>query len=145
MIGVFHHSDGSSPGANLERVRQTGERSGNPHFKQIHVFPTKNETAAATPQMRDDAVEYQVAHWQTAPGGTLAKVYFSRSYKDEAGKVDRDTFVAKEEARIPEHLAALRGLPPITPPDIARSGTLTLTVDGAADGEVIVPKASAAN
>ncbi|WP_153066532.1 MULTISPECIES: hypothetical protein [Xanthomonas] len=145
MVAVFHHFDGSTPEANMERVRQTGERSGNPHFKQIHVSPSKNETAAAIPQMRDDAVEYQVAHWQTAPGGTLAKVYFSRSYKDDAGKVDRDTFIAKEEARIPEHLAALRGLPSITPPETGRSGTLTLTVDGTDNGEVIVPTASTAN
>ncbi|MCC8620105.1 hypothetical protein [Xanthomonas vesicatoria] len=145
MIAIFHHFDGSTPEAKLELLRQTGERSGNPHFKQIYVSPAKNETAAAIPQMRDDSVEYQVAFWKTAPGGTLAKVYFSRSYKDDAGKVDRNVFIAKEEARIPEHLAALRGLPPITPPETGRSGTLTLTVDGTDNGEVLVPTTSTAN
>ncbi|WP_157836384.1 hypothetical protein ACQR5W_18620 [Xanthomonas sacchari] len=139
MIAVFQHTDDSTPETHLELLRQRAEISGNPHFRQVYISPQKDEAIAAIPQMFDNALEYQVTRWRTTPKGTLATVYFSRHYPDDKGKFDRDAYVAQEESRIPGYLDALKSLPPILPPEIGRSGEITLTVDGTESSEVLVP------
>ncbi|WP_374012939.1 hypothetical protein [Pseudoxanthomonas koreensis] len=137
MIAVFLHADAKTPESLLDTARQGAEDSGNPHFKQIHVSTTGDEAVAAFPMLRDDSVEYQIALWRTVPGGTMAIVYFSRSYQDEG--IDIEAYVASEEARIDDHLAGLKALPSITPPLLGQSGSLTLTEDGTDDGKVLIP------
>jgi len=145
MIAVFQHTDDSTPEKHLELLRQRAETTGNPYFRQLYMSPQKDEAIAAMPQMLDGALEYQIARWRTTPKGTLATVYFSRHYLDDKGQFDRDAYVAEEESRIPERVAALKALPSILPPEIGRSGNVTLTVDGTETGEVLVPMPSPAD
>lgn len=145
MIAVFQHTDDSTPEKHLELLRQRAEATGNPHFRQVYISPQKDEAIAAMPQMIDNALEYQVARWRITPKGTLAAVYFSRHYPDDKGQFDRDAYVAQEESRIPEHVAALKALPSILPPEMGGSGSVTLTIDGTETGEVLVPTPSAAD
>lgn len=142
MIAVFLHTDGGTPGSKLEQARQVAVQTRNPHFKQVHVSPTGDEAVAAFPMLRDDAVEYQVPRWRTVPGGLLATVHFSRTYRSEGVAVD--AYIAGEEANIPGYLAGLRALPSIMPPELGGAGSLTLTRDGTESGEVLVPATASA-
>lgn len=137
MIAVFVHRDGSTPSSQLDQAERIAEQTRNPHFRQVHLASDGSEAAAAFPMLRDDAVEYQLPLWRAAENGVTGLVYFSRLYQQEGR--DPEAWIADEHARIDARLSALRALPAIVPPDLGGTASLTLTTDGTANGEVVVP------
>jgi len=139
MVALFQHTDGSTPADKLRDAEANARRTGNPHFRRLHLEKDGSVAIAAFPMLRDDSVEYQVVRWAAVPGGVQASVHFVRNY---AGEAPLDAFIANQEQRVADRVQGLESLAGIVPPPLENTDSLIFTRNGREDSEVWTTAAS---